>query len=262
MKRILALVGVLAGVWIAVLFVLGFVLAGRTADRVAQRLGDALQATATIETAQLGLVRGNFTLERLVIRRDDAIGKLALAVGEVECDLPPLGIALVDRTCGELVVSGVHLDVSTAALFRAHQPKHRPLVADHVTIDNADIVFSPSAFVPSLGEVRVHVEHAEAGPTTFKTPLSFLFALEQLRAVFQLPAGITLRIAFADDQLVASGSLLGATPLTIPLRMPARDDADDAAAEIHKLAAFGKDLAERVVAARAGRWLETKLPGP
>lgn len=262
MKRIARLVGVLACVWIALLFVLGFALANGTAERVAQRLGESLQAKATIETAQLGLVRGNFAFEHLAIRRDDAIGKLALDVGEVECDLKPLGIALVDRTCSDLVVKDMRLDASTVALFQIHRPKHAPFAADHVTIENAELVFSPSAFLPSLGKVRVRVEHAEAGATTFKTPLSFLFALEQLRAVFELPPGITLRLTYDDGKFVVSGGVFGSTPLALPLRLPTRDDADDAAAEVEKLVAFGKELAEKLLAERAGNWLEKKLPIP
>jgi hypothetical protein len=260
-KRIVKLVGVLACVWIAVLFTLGFVLAGRAADRVAERLGASLQAPATIDSAQLGLVRGYFTAERLVVRRDDVVGKLSLEVGEVDCDLPPLGLALVDRTCGELAVSNMRLDVSTVALFRIHKPSE-PFVADHVTIDNAELVFSPSAFLPSMGRVHVQVEHAEAGATTFKTPLSFLFALEQLRASFELPAGVTVRLAYDDGKLVVSSSVLGSKPLTVPVRLPTRDDADDAAAEIEKLVTFGKQLAERILTTRAADWLEKKLPIP
>jgi len=39
-------------------------------------------------------------------------------------------------------------------------------------------------------------EHAEAGETIFKTPLSWLFALQALRATIELPAGITLELAY------------------------------------------------------------------
>jgi hypothetical protein len=89
-----------------------------------------------------------------------------------------------------------------------------------------------------------------------------LFALEQLRATFELPAGVTVRLVYDDSKLVVSSSVLGSKPLTVPVRLPTRDDADDAAAEIEKLVTFGKQLAERILTTRAADWLEKKLPIP
>lgn len=262
MKRLAGLVAGLFAVWMVVLVVLGFALSARAGRKVANRLGESLQATATIGDASLGLVRGSFEAERLSARRDDVTGKLALDVGAIDCDLAPLGIALVDRSCGELAVRDVRLELSTIALFKLQRPKRKPWHADHVVIDNAELVFSPSAFVPSLGKVRIVIEHAEAGATTFKTPLSWLFALQTLRAGVDLPAGITLRLAYGNGKVVAAGSIFGSTPVEVPLALPAIDDADDAQAEIKKLVAFGKDLAEKLVAQKAEDWLLKKLPLP
>lgn len=260
MKRFLRVLVGLVAVWVVLLFVLGFVLAGRAADKVTARMSDTLQAPATIGERSLGLVFGSFSFEQLVVKRADLTGNLLLEVGEVECNLPPLGLAFVDRSCGELAVKDVKLELSTIALFKIERPKHSAFRADHVVVDNADLVFSPSAFLPSLGRIRIKIAHAEAGPTKFKSPLSWLFHLEKLQATFELPAGIELAVALADGKLVATGSVFGATPVSIPLVMPKIDDADDARSELRKLVEFGKDLAEQLVAQKAEDWIRNKLP--
>jgi len=259
-KRIARVLAGLFLAWIAVLFVLGFVLAGSAADKVTRRMTDTLQAQATLGDHSLRLVFGSFTFEKLSVRRNDVTGQLVLEVGEVDCDLPPLGLALVDRSCGELAVKDIKLELTTVALFKLQRPKSTPFSADHVVVDNADLAFSPSAFLPGLGKIHILIDHAEAGPTTFKTPLSWLFSLEELRATLDLPAGITLNITYANGKLVAAGSLFGSTPVEVPLALPKLDSADDAQAEIKKLVAFGKDLAEQLVAQKAEDWLIKKLP--
>jgi hypothetical protein len=259
-KRVLRVLAILVAGWIVLLFILGFVLAGRAADKVTARMTETLQAPATIGDRSLGLVLGRFSFEQLAVKRDDLTGKLLLEIGELDCDLPPFGLAVVDRSCSELAVRDVKLEVSTVALFKVQRPKHTPVRADHVVVDNADLVFAPSAFLPSLGRIRIAVEHAEAGPTTFKSPLSWLFSLQVLRARFELPAGIELGITLADGKLVATGTVFGSTPVSIPLVLPKVDTADDARSEIRKLVELGKDLAEQLVAQKAEDWIRNKLP--
>jgi len=260
MKKAVAVLAGVLGVWVVVLVVLGFVASGRTGARVSERVGQSLQATATLDDADLGLVLGSLELEDLEVRRDDAIGQLSLRIGSLACDLPPLGLALIDRECGELAVSRVRLEVSTTALFKLQRPKRTPIHAERVVIDDAELVFAPSAFFPSLGRVQIRIEHAEAGPTTFRSPLSWLFALAELRAAIDLPAGITVRLVYEGGKLSASGSLFGSTPVEIPVELPVATAADDAKSELEKLVAFGRDLAERLVAKRAQDWLKSKLP--
>lgn len=259
MTRLLRILACLAAAWIALLFVLGFVLAGRAANQVTTRLSASLQAPTTIGETSLGLVLGRFSFENMTTTRDDLTGKFSLAVGSVDCDLPPLGLALVDRRCSELAVRDVRLAISTVALFRMKRPTHVGFKADHVVVDNAELVFAPSAFLPSLGQIRVKIEHAEAGATTFKSPLSWLFALEALRATLELPAGISLGLALADGTLVVRGSVFGSAPVSVPLALPKLDSTDDAKAELEKLVAFGKDLAEQLVAQKAEDWLRNRF---
>jgi hypothetical protein len=257
-----AFAGAIAALWLAALLVVDAALEGRTRRRTAERIAESLQADATIDRGDLALVRGGIDLDDLTVRRDDLIGHLAITVAGLHCALPPLGLALVDRGCRELAIRGTRLEISTAALFRLKHPKRPPLRAQHVVIDDARLEFSPSAFVPDLGRVAIAIEHAEAGDTTFKTPLSFLFALRALRATVELPAGITLQLTYELGQLRAAGAIFGATPIALPVVLPVADLADDPQAEIAKLVAFGKDLAAQLVTRRAEDWLKSKLSLP
>jgi hypothetical protein len=254
--------GTLVALWLAVLVVFDFALEGRTRRRTAERIAESLQADAAIDRGDLALVRGGIDLDDLSVRRDDLIGHLALTVAGLHCALPPLGLALVDRDCRELAVRGTRLEISAAQLFRLPHPRRPPLHAQRVVIDDARLELSASAFVPGLGRVVITIDHAEAGDTTFKTPLSFVFALRALRATVELPAGITLQLTYELGQLKVAGAIFGATPIAVPVALPVADLADDPAAEVAKLVAFGKDLAERLVARRAEDWLKSKLSSP
>jgi hypothetical protein len=259
MKRVV-LVG--AGVliaWIGLLLVLDVALVGRQTRGVSQRVGESLLATATIGDADLALVRGRLSLDQLAIRRDDVVGHLAIDVAELRCELGPFGWALVDSSCRELGVHGVRLEVSTAALFKLAHPARRPVRARRVVIDDAQLVFSPSALLPSLGRVAIDIEHAESGPTTFVTPLSWIFALEQLQATIELPAGIELHLTYDHGVLGAAGSLFGSTPVQLPLELPVVAATRDAHDEVQALIQLGKDVAEGLVAKRAEDWLRSKL---
>lgn len=258
-RRIALVAGGVVTAWFVALVILSVVGADRVAERVAGRLADSLQGSATYGARELALVRGRLDLERLAVRRDDAVGRLVLDIGGVHCKLAPLGIALVDRDCNELVVDGMRMEVSTIALFRLRPPKRRPIHADAVTIDDAAFVFAPGALVPGLGEVRVTLDRAVAGPTTFKTPLSWVFALRGLRARVTLPANQTVEVTFAQGVLQASGSVLGDPPIALPLELPVTTVDDDGRTELAKLSALGRDLAERLLARRAELWLRKTL---
>lgn len=257
--KLVRVLGAFAVLWLIVLLVLDVTVGRRTAQGVADRIGDGLGAHGSVGDSDLALVRGELDMEALRVVRDDAVGHLELAVGEVRCDLRPLGLALADGDCRELAVRGVRLDVSAAALFHLHPPSRRPLHVQEVVIDDASLAFAPSAFVPDLGRIAVHVDHAEAGETVFRTPLSWIFALRVLRAHVDLPAGITVALAYADGELSASGSLFGSHAVRLPVTLPVAAMYADAKEEIHALVALGEDLAEKLVARRAEDWLRRKL---
>jgi len=260
--RVRRIVGYAAGgiaLVLAGLVVTGAALEDRTRRGVAERIAESLQAEATIERGSLALVGGALDLEALAVRRDDAIGHLAIRVADMHCALPPLGLALVDRDCRELAVAGTRMEVSAAALFKLKPPRRPPLHARRVVIDDARFEFSPSAFVADLGQIAIGIAHAEAGDTRFKTPLSWLLALHELRATIELPGGIALDLRYDHGELRAAGAILGAAPVVLPIALPVADPADDAHAEIARLVALGKDIAARLVVQRAEDWLRTKL---
>jgi hypothetical protein len=259
MRRFGAIAGVVVVLWIVFLVILGAALGERYRTGIADRLGESLQATGAIDESNLALVRGRLELQRLHLGRDDVVGKLTLDVGDVRCELLPLGFALADSQCRELAVSNMRLEVSTLALFKLRPPKRPPLRASYVVIDDAVLVFSPSAMSPGIGRVQITIEHAEAGPTTFKTPLSWLFSLRTLRATIELPAGITVKLGYDNGRFAATGTLFGPTPVTLPISLPPADPADDAQAEVKKLVRLGRELAERLVEQRAQDWLKSKL---
>jgi hypothetical protein len=232
---------------------------GRQATATEQRVGASLQAVAKVGRCDLALVRGRLTLENLAVRRDDVVGHLAIDVDRVRCELAPFGWALVDRDCGELAVRGVRVEVSTAALFKLKPQGAKPINAERVVIDDAHFVFLPSAIVPNMGRIEISIEHAEAGPTVMRTPLSWLFALEELHASFALPASITVHLDYKGGMLTASGSVFGSQPVTLPVQIPAAETARDAHEEMQLLVKTAKEIAERVVEQRATDWLNSKL---
>jgi hypothetical protein len=260
MRRRVALVsvGVIAA-WLVTLAILGPVLADRQAEHTTTRLAETLQATTTVGDSDLSLVRGRLELDRLAVHRDDMVGHLSIDVAEVRCELAPLGWALVDSECRELRVTGTRLEASTAALFQIKNPKRAPIRARRVVIDDAELAFAPSAFAPNIGRIAIAIEHAEAGETVFRTPLSWIFSLEQLRAKLELPASVTLHVTYAAGVLSVAGTLFGTTPVDVPLQLPLADAAHDAHEEIQLLVATGKDIGERLVAKRAEDWLRAKL---
>jgi hypothetical protein len=85
--------------------------------------------------------------------------------------------------------------------------------------------------------------------------LSWLFALDELRAKLELPGDIALRVSYAGGILAVSGALFGSQPVELPIELPRAALAGDAKAEVALLATVGKQIAERVVAKRASDWL-------
>lgn len=260
MKKLASALGVLVGLWFAVLVVLGFVLGSGSGDRVAARIGEALQAQATVGDADLALVRGHLNLEKLAVRRSDAIGSLSLDVARIECELPPLGLALLDRACSSLAVDGVRMEASTLQLFRIARPRRTPLRVSRVVINDARFSLAPSAIMPGLDAITLHIESVTAGPTTFKSPLSWLFALETLAMTIELPASVKIHLSYAGGILSASGSIFGSKPVSLPVTLPVADAGADAKAELEALVAWAKRIATDLVAKRASDWLNSKLP--
>jgi hypothetical protein len=260
MGRIAALaLAALVGAWLVTLVVLDSVLASRQANGTKARLGESLHGHSEVASANLALVRGELDLDGLSVHRDDALGHLALEIDRIRCDLPPLGWALVDGTCRELAIRKTRLDVSAAALLQIEHPRQAPVHARRIVVDDAELHFAASAFAPSLGAIHVAIDHAEAGDTVLRTPLSWVFALERLTARIELPADISLRVSYADGVLAVAGALLGSDPVELAVHLPSAAEAGDAKAELALLVEIGEQIAARVVARRASDWLRAAL---
>jgi len=227
----------------------------RTREQVASRIAESLAARAAIAQGDLALVRGRLDLRGLTARREDAAGTLAVDVAALRCELPPLGLALIDRDCRTLALSGTRVAVSSLAVFQIRTPRRSPLVAGRVVIEDAQLALAPS----ELGRIALTIAHAEAGATIFRTPLSWLFALRELEAAIELPPGITFAVSYRAGMLRVSGALLGATSVAVPVALPIVDPAEGPGGEVARLAAFGKDVAARLFERRAADWLESTL---
>src|SRR5262245_8075950 len=112
-RRLVLIVGGALARWIAVLIVLGYAYDERSSRGVAELFAASVQGSAASAGSDLALVRGRVELEQLSVRRDDDVGTLSLDVADVRCDLPPLGLALVDRECRELRIGGMRMEVSS-----------------------------------------------------------------------------------------------------------------------------------------------------
>src|SRR3954451_8869317 len=102
MRRALRAVVVLLAIWLAVLLVLDYAFAGKQRRGTTERIGESLEAHATLGDSDLALIRGRLAMQQLSIVRDDVVGHLAITVDEIRCELAPLGLALVDSECRDL----------------------------------------------------------------------------------------------------------------------------------------------------------------
>jgi hypothetical protein len=110
---------------------------------------------------------------------------------------------------------------------------------------------------PELAHVRLVIERFRAGRTTFRTPLSWVFALEELDARVELTGDHRLRAALrATGKLSAVRAASSAiTPVDIEVDLP-RDPGPD---EPARLRALAFELAKRLAIERGKRWLTRRL---
>jgi len=252
-KLLLGIVVLYGTALVAIGLLGGSAIEGRVVDRV----GKPLAATATIGGADLALIRGHLEVTDVAIRRDEG-GQLSIDLGQVRCELPPLGIALIDDDCRELAISKMRVTVSAAGVVKS-KSAHVGVHARRVVIDDAVLELSPSALVPGLGKIVITVQHAEAKDTLFKTPFSWIFSLDKLTAKLELPGDIVVTLGYADGKLALSGALFGARPLELPFAIPVAAIADDPAAEMAALARLAKDVAKQALADKAEGWIKSKL---
>ncbi|MCA9677906.1 MAG: hypothetical protein H6709_16485 [Kofleriaceae bacterium] len=243
------LAGLLA-IYVLALLVVGWAARGCARERARDRLARSLQAEVTIGDLDLGLVTGAIAVGHLHVRRD-ARGHFQLDVDRVDVDLLPLGLGLIQDGVGDVRLRGVRVALSALGALELQGGGGAPLRFDSLVIDDAQVRLAVTSLLPGVAEVDVVVEHVAAGPTVLRTPLSWLFALRQLRARIELPMGLTVHLAYDRGTLRLSGKLFGATPIEVPFAIPALDPAH----ELDQLADLGKRLARQLAGQGLDRWL-------
>jgi hypothetical protein len=232
--------------WVVGLVIAGYAARGCVVERTQARLSQSLDATVAIGDLELSLVRGRVGLGDLVIDRDHD-GHLHVQIDRIDAGIAPLGAYLWDRDLGQVTVRGVAIEVTAWAVLKIKPPRRPPLVMDHLTIEGAHVVFAPTSLTGSWGKATLAVERAEAGATVLRTPMSWLFALEHLDAVLDLPGIAPIALHYDAGRLEASGSVFGATPIGIDVHLPAPEPGHEG----RQLADLATDLAERLALARA-----------
>jgi hypothetical protein len=251
MKRVAGALAALVVAWIVFLLIAGAVYGPRTVAKVTDRVGGSLNAKTTIDDASLGFVRGVLELDGVHALRD-GVGTFSIDATTVRCQLPAFGAALWNHHCSELEIDGVKMEVSSVGFIKLKKPSKDPLNVDHVVILDGTLGFAPSAFAPDLGRIEVHVEAAESGPTSFTTPLAWIFTLRSLKASFALPGDVALSLTYSNQLLTVSGRLLG-SPITVPLVMPS--STGNVEKDLDELERVGKQVASDI----GKNWLRSKL---
>jgi len=246
---------VFVAAYFIVLVIVGWIAAGIVADKIQARLAGSLDAEVKVGDAEVGLISGTVRVNDLHLERNK-IDTLELDISGLEVDIAPMGWVLVDRDLRRVKVRDGRLTISGAgALVLPPRPKQPPVRVGALEIENGVIELMATGYWPGLARMVITIEHARAGATTLRTGLSWLFTLESLVARVDLPANITVRIAFEDGALSASGGFFGQTPVTIPFQLPKLDDRD----EVEQLVALGKQLGKQLAIERAKRWLGSQL---
>ena len=230
--------------WIVALALFGWLGDGCVRRRAEQRLATSMQATVTIGTLDLAPVSGGLALRDLRLERRER-GSFRLAVDEVDVDLRPLGLALVQDDLGDVRVRGVDIELSLLGALdqRSRSEPGEPVTFERLELRDAHVAIVATSLAPGVGRIDLTIERAVAGRTTMRTPLSWLFALRELIARLDLPGGLTARVSYADGTLRLAGGALGDTPLEVPFAIPVLEPAR----ELEQLAEIGRTLARELV---------------
>jgi hypothetical protein len=245
----------LVAVYLLVLLIIGWVAGGVVGGQIQQRLARSLDAEVRVGGAKVGLVFGDVTVRNLEVERTRGLDQLLINVKRLEVDTAPLGWVLIDRSLRHVRVRDARLTITGAgALALPPRPAAPPVQVGGLDIENAVLDLQATGYWPGLARIVVTIERARTGPTTMRTGLSWIFTLEELVARVDLPAGMTVRLGYAQGKLSASGGFFGDTPVTIDFVLPKLDGSG----EVAQLTAIGKELLKQLALERARRWIESK----
>jgi hypothetical protein len=252
LRRVIAVVTGALGVWCLALIVAGYAAGGCQQRGVERRLATAFEAKVGFADADLALVRGRFAGDDLRMAKTTPLGTMAVTVGRLEAELAPLGLALLDHRIRVLRLERAELSATTLELLKTRDRGGKPFAVDALELTDVHLVTMPLAPAPALAKIEVTIERARAGPTVFRTALSWVFALEELVARIEVADGVTVRIDYRGGKLRASGGMFGATWVDVPFAIPVLDPAH----EMQQLAAIGVELASKMTLRQAETWLQ------
>jgi hypothetical protein len=254
MKRLIFWLGGTTVVYLAILVVAGWLAPGCAADRIEQRLAGSLDAEVTVGDVELGLIGGHVTLRDLRIVRDQ--GAVDIAIDRVDAEIASLGRVLWDRDLGEVRVRGVAVTVTgSGAVGLRGDGKAEPVRMRSLRLEDVELTLMPTALLPGLGRVEVHLERAVTGPLVLRNALSWVFALGEIHAVVDV-GGASAEVDYTSGQLRVGAGLFGAKPLTVPFRIP---EPDPDALELDQLKTLAIAVGKAIGPRAAGRWLRNQL---
>lgn len=239
--------------WMFLLVLMGWFGDGCARERTERRLAGSMKAKVSIGSMDIGLLTGTAELHDVKIERNDR-GVFRLAIKRLDADLPPFGLALVSKQLGEVVVRGVDVQVTAMGVLDLRGGSREPVTFERLDIRDARVKLDAVSLLPGIAGLDLKVEHAIAGRTTLRTPLSWVFSLRELRATVDLPAGATATLHYKDGKLKIAGSMFGADPIELPFAIPVLEPAR----ELEQLAEMGRALAAELAAELGARFLEDK----
>jgi hypothetical protein len=251
-KAAIGLAGVFA-TWVVLLVFIGWFGDGCARERTERRLAGSMKAKVSIGSMDLGLLTGSAELHDVRIEREDK-GVFRMAIRRVDAELPPLGLALVSKRLGEVVVRGIDVQVTAMGVLDLRGATREPVTFERLDLRDAKVKLDAVSLLPGVAGLELQIERAIAGPTTLRTPLSWIFALRELRATVDLPAGATATLHYKDGVLEIAGSLFGSEPIELPFTIPVLEPAR----ELEQLAAMGRALAAELAAELGARFLQDK----
>lgn len=235
--------GVLAALlaWILALAAFGLFGDGCVEDRVEDRLAESMRAKVSLGDADIGLVTGMLALRDLRLERVER-GTFRLHVQRVDVDLLPLGLVLFQDEVGDVTVRGVDVELSALAALDFRGARREPVTFARFELRDAHVALEATSALPWLALVDLTIERAVAGRTTLRTPMSWVFALEDLKARLELPGGLTASLTYERGLVRVAGGLFGDDTIEIPLEIPVLEPAR----ELEQLAEMGRQLASEL----------------
>lgn len=249
-KRVLIALGSLAVAYPIVLLVLGFALRGTVEDRVRERLAYMLRAdNVEIDDVDVSLLRGRIQLRGVRAERT-SLGTASLRIAELDMRVGAMGLVLFDSDPRSVVIKQAHLELSAMGAATLRRSKGKPLHLDRLEIFDSSIRLVATSLFPSIGKAELSIAHARARDIELHNALAWLYKTELLDASLETTGDVELGLRYEDAQIVASGSFLGAEPISIPFVWPVPDPSK---MELPQILLLGKQLLQALAPELARR---------